>query len=305
MNKATVITCSLVLLTLLSACGNSKKLSKDNSKADSTAAVTDTATTSVNTPSYAPLSNDSVAVAVEPAKDLLATPAISPEKVELANSLLPFWNRTIEYNTFAGKAKMHYEGTGMNYDFTGNFRMLKDSAIWIHISAGMGLVNVGRVLVTQDSFFFLNYLDKSIMEMPVSEVGKLLPAGIDFATLQNLIIGTVLNTRGQPVDANIEGDMARLKMQTGDIIQEATFAGGEKFLRTLVLAAATTDYAAISGKIEYDRYNKIAGRDFATERVIDINEKGKSHHMEMTFNSARFDEPVDFPFSKPADYTRK
>src|SRR5690606_19867046 len=127
------------------------------------------------------------------------TIVIAEATVDTANAgpalnLEPVVNNTISFSTFKGKAKMSYGNGSMAQEFTANIRMARDSIIWIHVTAGMGLVNVARIFITPDSFRMLNYLDKSGMALHISEANQLLPAEVDFKVLQSFIIGEVLQT---------------------------------------------------------------------------------------------------------------
>ena len=292
MNKSVVI----VLAMLLAASCNvlKKKPSRKNVTVDTTAVavtVTDTATPLVVLEE----------TAIEP--PIEETPAISPEKQELINSLLPLWNRRLDYKTFKGKAKMHYEGSGMKHDFTANFRMAKDSVIWVHITGGMGLVNVARVFITPDSFMLVNYLDKSVMRLSAAEAREQLPAAVDFNLLQNLVIGEALSNEGQPTDVTDFGGTWSLDIANPEGKMQVNYNKADSTMRTQqVLSTVAGGLAAM---IQYGNYDKINNRSFAISRAINVQSRGEQHYMDMTFNNASFDEMVDFPLSIPADYLNK
>jgi Domain of unknown function (DUF4292) len=140
---------------------------------------------------------DSVVVApkdtVKPVAVRIDTPKPLPPVVDSATIWLgmvqPIWKNSLVFNTFGAKAKVHYESGDNSQDFTASFRVRKDSCIWVTITALGGMVQAARVLITPDSVFMINYLDKEISALPLSDVAKVLPVQVDFTSLQNLILG--------------------------------------------------------------------------------------------------------------------
>lgn len=227
--------------------------------------------------------------------------AISAEKQQLIDQLLPLWNSSAEYKTFKGKAKMHYRGGGMDQDFTANIRIAKDSLVWIHITAGMGIVNVARILITPDSFQLLNYLQKSALSMPISEVEKLLPVSVDFSVVQNLIIGEVLSHKGRPTDATDLGGMWGLVITDTGVSQQLNFSKADSTMKTLQVLSADQD--GFAGMIQYGNYSIINGRKFSISRAINFTAREQPHYFDMNFNNASFDEEMDYPFAIPDSYS--
>ena len=65
----------------------------------------------------------------------------------------------INFNTFSAKINVDYQGTdGKKYDVNANLRMYKDSAIWISITAILGIEGL-RAYISKDSVKILNKQD--------------------------------------------------------------------------------------------------------------------------------------------------
>lgn len=226
---------------------------------------------------------------------------LNADKKVLIAQLVPIWRNHKEYRTFKGKAKMHYEGGGQKQDFTANIRMKKDSIIWIHITAGMGLVNVARVYITPDSFQLVNFLDKSGMKMHISEAEQLLPAAIDFNMLQHFIMGEALTEPIQEVtDATDIGGTWTLIVDGLEADQQVALNKSDSTIRSQQILSAQNSFA---GLIRYGNYSIINSRKFATSRAINIQNKKELHYIDMNFNNASFDEEMNFPFNIPSSYT--
>mgnify|MGYP000335801962 CR=1 FL=1 len=280
MNKGWVILLSLVVFA--TSCKMVKKPSRKNVTIDSAA------------------TNSSSMIGPMPMEEPVSPPLLNADKKELIATLLPLWDRRIDYTTFKGKAKMHYEGSGQKQDFTANIRMAKDSVIWIHITAGMGIVNVARILITPDSFQLVNYLEKSVISMPIAEAQSFLPASVDFALLQSLLIGEVLSRTGQPVDATDFGGTWSLNIADAEAQQRINYNKVDSTMRSQQVILNNNGFA---GMIQYGNYSLVSSRKFAISRAININSNNELHYLDMNFNNASFDEELEFPFSIPNSYS--
>jgi len=238
------------------------------------------------------VTSDTVAVDLpnKPTQDLIA-------------ALTPVWKAEQGFSTFNGKAKMHYEGRGQRQEFTTVFRVKRNEAIWASITALGGIVQVARVLITNDSFKLINYLEKEVTIMALSDASKVLPAPADFNTLQNLILGGVLSTAGQATDAADLGNFLSLQVEEEKLVQQINFNRADTTINTLQLRSPGA--GGPSGAISFSDYQNIGGRKFSMNRNINVVNSGEQHNLEMNFNKAEFDQPVDFPFSIPKNYKRK
>lgn len=276
---------------LLTSCNALKRTADNDDKvADSAAIASLPDTTKFIGPP--PLNGEALPAAPE---------IITPSTTALIEQIVPIWQYHKDFSTFKGKAKMHYEGGGQRQDFTANIRMAKDSVIWLHITAGMGLVNVARVYITPDSFQMVNFLGKSAMKMHISEAEQLLPAKIDFNQLQNFIMGEALTEPVQRVtDAADFGGTWALMIEGQQAQQNVAIKKADS---TIISQEILSPAQAFAAMINYADYTVVNNLDFAVKRAININNKGEQHYIEMNFNGADFDEEMNFPFNIPDSYT--
>src|SRR5579871_3623107 len=69
----------------------------------------------------------------------------------------------IDFKTFSATIKVHYQASdGKDNDFTAHLLMLKDSIIWVRISATIVDYEAFRLLITPDSVKLINNLDKIV-----------------------------------------------------------------------------------------------------------------------------------------------
>ncbi len=232
-----------------------------------------------------------------------AKPVLNAEKLQLIETLKPVWQQQISYASFEGKAKMHYEGKNQGQDFTANFRMKKDSVIWVSITALGGFIPVARAYITPDSIRLINYLQKEAYLMPMSKASELLPVTVDFAALQNLIVGNALRSMTNATDVTDFGGAWSLQLEDTAYIQQLTYNKSDSTMRSSQLRTHAGNGPA--AMIQYGNYEQVNGRRFPGSRAINIINNGEQYYLDMNFNSVSFDKEQDYPFSVPKKYTVK
>lgn len=225
---------------------------------------------------------------------------ISPEKKQLIGNLMPLWSKQIDFTTFSAKAKMHYEGRNQKNEFTAHIRIAKDRIIWVSVTAF--LIQVARVYITPDSIQVINYLNRDVIKMPIADANKLLPAPVDFNTLQNFIIGNALKASVNATDATDFGGSWTLQVDEPGMQQQATYNKADSTMRTLQIR---TPDNRTQGVIQYGDYKDMDGRKFAENRAVNLNNNGEQYYMDMNFNNVEFNKQLDFPFSIPKNYKVK
>lgn len=283
----------LIAIIVFASCGVGKKPVRKNVKIDKYKI----------TQRYGPNGVDTIGgnTAVKLPKE--PKPKLNDQKKELITNLMPIWQREINFSSFSGKAKMHYQARGQKQEFTAHFRINKDKAIWVNITALGGMMNVARAYITPDSIFMVNYLQKEAYRKPISEVNKLLPAPVDFYIMQNLIIGNVLKKQGKPTDATDFGGSLSIQVEDGNVVQNVTYNKADSSMRSLQILSK--DEKGPTGMIQYGSYELVDGRNFSGGRVINVSNNGEPYYMDMNFGNVEFDKSLEMPFSFPKNYTLK
>ncbi|HXS37819.1 MAG TPA: DUF4292 domain-containing protein [Flavipsychrobacter sp.] len=276
----------VILLGLsINACKISKKATVNNVTVDTTKVITDTT------------------VVTKPVVDSSKPSLITGEKKVLIASLSPLLQQKINYTTFSGKAKMNFEGPDMKQEFTANIRIRKDSIIWVAITALGGLVQVARVGITPDSITIINYLQKEVTKMPLTQAAKLLPTPVDFSSLQNFIVGNTLIAPGNVTDATDSGGTWSLQEEDSNYIQQVTYNKSDTTMSLSQLKAKTN--SGPQAMIQYGNYEIIGGQKLSASRTVNIQNAGLQYYLDMNFANADFDQQLDYPFSIPKNYTIK
>ncbi len=221
---------------------------------------------------------------------------------KLISGVLPLFKNIRSYTTFNGKAKVHFEGPGEQQDFTAIIRLKKDTALWINIFGLGGVVNAARVYITRDSFFMINYLQKEVTKIALAQVAKVLPTEVDFMSLQRLITGEPLR-EGTIVDVAELSNSWLLHVTDPGYLQELQYNKSDSTLSTCLLN--THDPNGPQALMKYADFELLYDKKFSKARNINIKNGADQFAIEMYFQNADFDKPIEMPFNIPGNYTVK
>src|SRR5215212_172531 len=96
----------------------------------------------------------------------------------------------IDFNTFSAKIKVDYsDSRGKQPDVNAFVHIKKDSLIWISVNATFLNIEAFRILISNDSIWILNKLEKQVEAHSLDYLEQVAKIPLDFKTLQDLIIG--------------------------------------------------------------------------------------------------------------------
>lgn len=210
----------------------------------------------------------------------------------------------IDFKTFSAKIKVQYQDSrGKNQDVTANVRIIKDSAIWISLTASLLSIEAYRVLITKDSVILLNKLDKEVQYRSLDYLQEVTEIPFDYKTLQDLLVGNPVF-----IDSNI----VYYKKTESQILFSMV---GSYFKNLLTLSADS--YSLTHSKLDdvdmarsrtadltYGDYENKSGFNFSTYREITVSEKNR---LDIRFNYKQyeFNKDLSVSFNIPKNYTKK
>jgi len=222
----------------------------------------------------------------------------------LKNTFSQFKAGRIDYHTFSCKIKIESSGAnGKNPDLLAVVRMVKDSAIWVSLSATILNVEVYRVMITKDSVILLNKQDKEVQYRSMDYLQEITQVPFDFATLQDFIIGN-------PVFIS---DSIATYRKVDDKMLIATVDEYFKNLLTIQSIDMKMTHSKMddvnsqrnrTADITYDAYEIIDGRSFSSSRDISVSEKNKLD-ISLKYKQTEFNKELSMPFNIPRNYQRK
>jgi hypothetical protein len=215
-----------------------------------------------------------------------------------------FKKSNIDCKTFSAKIKLDIETSkGKKPDLTANIKMIKDSAIWISITANVVItIEVFRVFITKDSVILLDKQAKEVHHRSIDYLQEITNIPFDFKTLQNLILGN-------PIFFN-DKNMAVRKFENYNLV--SSFDNGFKNLITIekpnnLLTHCKLDDTDLqlnrTADFSYDGYEKNNDTYFSTQREIVATEKNKVT-IQMNFKQYEFNKELSLNFSIPKNYKK-
>jgi len=98
-----------------------------------------------------------------------------------------------DFDWFSGKIAGKYKDDTQSFSFKGTIKIKKDSLIWMSISPGLGL-ELGRVLLDQDSLRFMNRFDKTYFTSSYADLSAKVKSPLTYSRIQDLLMGNSLST---------------------------------------------------------------------------------------------------------------
>lgn len=208
--------------------------------------------------------------------------------------------RRMGYSTFQCKAKMHFESGDQKQNFSANFRMKKDEAIWVSINAPL-VGEVARALITPDSVKAIERINKRSYLYSYRDIQKIINIQVDFLTLQDLIIGNTIATEGQMTDIKELGPLTTFFIRGNDYTNQITYNMADSTVKQLQLQTVRT-VSTSSILIAYQNYLLQQDRHFPAIRSYHIQDVKGAAEVSMDINKFDFDLPTELPFAIPANY---
>jgi Domain of unknown function (DUF4292) len=241
-------------------------------------------------------------------KDTTATVMITKESsgdsiLMIHQTLANLEKSRINYKTFTAKIKVDYEDSkGKQPDVNAYVRIIKDSLIWINIRAAFLDIDAFRILITKDSVFVINKLNKEVQFRSIDYLQEVTEIPFDYKTVQDLIVGNPIFA-----DTNV---VSYKKTETNILI---ALAGNVfKHLLTLDAAGTTLLHSKLddldvnrnrTADITYGDFETKSGQLFSTKRQIIVAEKNRLD-IRMNYKQYDFNKELSISFSIPKNYKR-
>lgn len=212
------------------------------------------------------------------------------------------WSNRIDFTTFTGKIDVEYtDDEGKRYNVNAHIRMYKDSAIWVSITAILGIEGL-RAYITRDSVKLLDKQKKIYTARSLSYLQEVTALPLDLYSLQDLLIGNPVF-----LDPNIvsytRGSGSISLLSIGSFFKNLfTIQEDTKW----VISSKLDDLEETRNRtcyLSYSDYENKKGFNFSRNRTIHVTES-KKLDVKLDFKQYDFNETLSFPFSIPKNYTR-
>jgi len=244
------------------------------------------------------------AISTKPNSSLVAQKNAADSIRIIKDAYTEFRKHEINFSTFNAKIKVESSGkNGKNPDITAVVKIIKDSAIWISLSATFLNVEVFRVLITKDSVFLINKQEKEIQLRSLDYLQEVTEIPFDYKTVENLIVGNPIFVSDSILSFKTFGNLITLSTIDEFFKNLLTLSSDNK----LMLHSKMDDVDAArsrTAQITYGDYQNYNGFLFSTYREIDVAEKNKLN-VKLNYKQYDFNKEVSMGFNLPKNYKRK
>jgi len=98
----------------------------------------------------------------------------------------------LDYNTLSIRSGIKVEFNNKKYSLKGNFRIKKDSIIWLNLNHSSG-ISVLRAVLTPDSIKYLDKINKKYYAGTYEMTAKALKINLSFKSLQSLLTNELIS----------------------------------------------------------------------------------------------------------------
>jgi hypothetical protein len=211
-----------------------------------------------------------------------------------------FARNQVQADWMNASAKLSFDDGDMSIGGMATIKMKKDEMIWMNVRK-FGF-EVARAMITKDSFFILDRINKEYAAESISYIAERFKLPADLMMLQQILLGNpVYLTQGSP-KVLTESSTLRWFAETDGSRNEFWYLLPDYQLNQMEIKQG----AGRSVGIQLLNYqNAGANRDFSYLRKIAVQsqETGKAE-IEIEFTEVELNVPTDFEFSVPARYER-
>jgi hypothetical protein len=235
---------------------------------------------------------------------VITTRSSSDSLLMVNRSVTGLHSHYIDFKTFSAKIKVEYEDNkGKKPELTANVRIIKDSAIWISLTATFLNFEVYRMLITKDSVILLNKQDKEVQFRSLDYLQDVTEIPFDYSTLQDLLVGNPIFMDSTVVSYKKLDDKV-LVSTVGTYFKNLLTLSSDNF----VLLHSKLDDVDVArnrtADITYNDFDDKTGIIFSTYREITVSEKNKLD-IRLNFKQYEFNKELSVSFNVPKNYKRK
>jgi len=203
----------------------------------------------------------------------------------------------VPYTWFAGSGQGKIDWDGERYSVRFNVRIRHDSLIWMQISK-FGF-EVGRMLVTPDSAFFINRLDHTYSKYKTLDFLRAYNVPADFEMFSRVFTaGAYIPSDTKEVEKEQDGSIV---VSGGSGVTAQHWLDAEVLYRSFI--TDVKDHAWTAGFSDYEVIQ--SGQVFPFKRSNMVLIDGQSNVFDLEYSNVILDVPQDFPFSIPSHYEKQ
>ena len=219
------------------------------------------------------------------------------KKISADSVLVALENTHIQYEWFSAKARVNYEDKSTSKSFTASIRMRKDSVIWISVTTMLG-VEAARLLIRNDSVFFLDRLNKAYNHEPLPFLEQYFSFPFDITLLQKILVGNALFIAPEQAKIRQEKNKYTFTSENEQYKYMLSFDSDNLTISTEHLTDIQSDRSI---SLVFEDYQSEGDRLFSYARTISFK-ADEPIELSLKFSKVRWNEPLTFPFQVSEKY---
>ncbi|MCC7467091.1 MAG: DUF4292 domain-containing protein [Saprospiraceae bacterium] len=206
-----------------------------------------------------------------------------------------------DIETMNAQARIFFDGNGQSIAATANLIWIRDSILWINVKK-FGL-EAARALITRDSVYLLNRLEKSYSVKGVESLQReySLPAG--FELIQSLVLATPWFFQDIPLEADVKDGAHRLSGANGRYAVDYRLDNNQFRLRKEIFVAPRNAQTVAVSFDDYKKDTKAGWFPYLRTLEAFSPETGELR-IAIELNDVQINVPKSFRFEIPKHYER-
>jgi hypothetical protein len=235
------------------------------------------------------------------AKKVVVSESNATEKIA-ANTIIKNYYQTIkDFKTLYIKSNIKYEDDKQAQNVTAEIKIKKNEMILVSIRF-IG-ITMAKAFITPKEVKYYEKINGKYFEGDFSTLSKWLGTDLDFSKIQNLLIGEALdNLEKGTYKAAIANNLYKL-IENSPKSTEKTFyfESNNFFLKRQIINQSNRDRKL---EIDYPVYKSFSTYNLPSEIIIKAIQNDKKTNIAIDYNSATFDEDLNFLYSVPSGYDK-
>lgn len=233
-------------------------------------------------------------------KAAVAETANQPKQVDFLQKKLRE-NAPAAVRQLNARARLNIESDGSTMQATANLMWLKDSVLWVQVKK-FGIEGA-RALVTRDSIFILNRLEKTLTVKTWADLRRdyNLPEG--FPLLENVVLGTAWFAENMVLNSDLKDGQHRIAGKSPRFAADYRVEEGTFRVRQMTFLEQTGGRAVTLG---FDNFQKIgSGGALPYLRHIEtFDSESGATKVEIELSDVEINAAKSFRFEIPSHYRR-
>ena len=209
------------------------------------------------------------------------------------------YTNNTDFKTIYIKSSVRYEDDKQSQNVSAEIRIKKNEIISVSLRF-LG-ITMAKALITPNKVQYYEKIGGKFFEGNYSALTQFLGTDLDFTKVQNLFIGQALDDLTKEKYKNsIEDKLYKLENILDEKTKKTFYFDSESFHVTKQLISQSEQSRSL--QIVYPEYKKYLEMNLPTSILIDaLMEKGRTN-IKIDYNSATFNEELNFPYAVPEGY---